>query len=283
MACLGEIRVSAPLGYLDLVTEVVRGRSPIPEHAGSTGTDRHEAAIRHIQSLKANPVQNPTLEAIIEAGPDLLCSLWDRMSPVALTMCGEQSIQHLLSALQTIELERIPGDLIEAGVWRGGLPILMRAFLHSVGNRDRVVYLADSFQGLPDSLEDPNDQLAHRLLAPLSYLASSRTQVEQALDFFGLRDSQVRFLEGWFSETLFRLPRTPLALARLDGDYYESTRDALRELYPRLSPGGFLIIDDYNLPLGCKRAVDEYREEHSIREEMVEINTQAVFWRKNRV
>ena len=72
-----------------------------------------------------------------------------------------------------------------------------------------------------------------------------------------------------------------LALLRLDGDTYESTIQALTYLYPKLSPGGFIIVDDYNAFPNCKKAVDDYRSEHQILEEIVEIDNEAVFWRKS--
>ena len=96
---------------------------------------------------------------------------------------------------------------------------------------------------------------------------------------YGLLDDQVRFLPGWFRDTLPTLGDRRFALARLDGDMYESTIDGLRNLYPRLSVGGYLIVDDYSIT-ACKRAVDDYRREHGIDEELEEIDWSCVLWRK---
>ncbi|HET6426520.1 MAG TPA: TylF/MycF/NovP-related O-methyltransferase, partial [Planctomycetaceae bacterium] len=96
----------------------------------------------------------------------------------------------------------------------------------------------------------------------------------------GLLDEQVMFLEGFFSDTLPTAPLTNLALIRLDGDLYESTRDSLVPLYPKLSDGGFCIIDDYYAFTDCQRAVDEYRTAHGITAELVRIDKMAVYWRK---
>jgi hypothetical protein len=272
-----------PLGYLDLVVEIVRGHSPILEYQ-LRQEDRSQLAKDHILFLRKQYPNgtsgNEMIDAVMEAGPDFLRMMWEQMSPTALTMCGEKNLNLLLTALKTIEDEKVPGDFIETGVWRGGLPIIMRAFLEDVKNRDRTVWIADSFRGLPEGSKDPNDVAAHLLLAPLSHLSVNRKAVEDAFDFFGLRDEQTQFLEGWFCDTLKNLPKKPLALVRLDGDYYESTRDAMEELYPRLSPGGYLIVDDYHLPLGCKRAIDEYRKKHAISDMIIEINSQSVYWRK---
>lgn len=276
--------MSTPLGYFDLVVKTVRGSSPIPEF-DAFKVDRSEMAKEHVKFLKKK-FNNGTsghmlVDLIMGMGQGLLCKTWDKLSPTALTMCGDKSLNQLIEALKTIEAEKIPGDYIETGVWRGGLPIIMRAFLESVNNKERTVWLADSFKGLPEDSEDPKDKAAHLLLGPIAHLTASRKQVEKSLEFFGLKDNQVKFLEGWFKDTLRTMPNTPLALVRLDGDYYESTRDAIVELYPKLSKGGYLIVDDYNLPLGCKRAIDEYRQQNGITDTIHKINSQAIYWRKS--
>ncbi len=203
---------------------------------------------------------------------------------LALTLCGPASIDTLALLINTILEENIPGDLLEAGVWRGGMPLLMRAYLHDRKITDRRVWLADSFRGLPTDrgqMQEWRDRLASYLLGQLGQLAVSEDQVRHAFNRFGLLDSQVVFLNGWFHESLPQIAADQkFALLRLDGDYYESTRDALKPLYPKLSPGGFIIIDDYGLPFGCRRAVDEYRAAHGILAPLQFINQQSVYWRK---
>jgi hypothetical protein len=111
-------------------------------------------------------------------------------------------------------------------------------------------------------------------------LRVSLTEVRANFQRFGLLDEQVNFLAGWFRDTLPAAPVERLALLRLDGDWYDSTRDCLRFLYPKLSAGGYIIIDDYGLPLGCRRAVDEYRRAKRIREPLQWVNMQTVFWQR---
>ena len=89
----------------------------------------------------------------------------------------------------------------------------------------------------------------------------------------------MRFLPGWFKDTLKDAPIENIAVLRLDGDLYESTIQALDALYPRLSPGGFCIIDDYNLE-GCRKAVADYRTKHGITADIVDIDGTGVLWRK---
>jgi hypothetical protein len=97
---------------------------------------------------------------------------------------------------------------------------------------------------------------------------------------YGLLDEQVLFLQGFFSDTLPTAPIRQIAILRLDGDTYESTRDVLETSYAKLSRGGFCIVDDYHAYPDCKRAVDEYRASHGIVEAIESIDQHAVYWRK---
>ena len=89
----------------------------------------------------------------------------------------------------------------------------------------------------------------------------------------------MRFLVGWFKDTLPRAPIEQLAVVRLDGDLYESTMDAIEVLYPKLSVGGYLIVDDMSWE-GCAKAVHEFRQQHGIREPMVPIDWTGEYWIK---
>jgi O-methyltransferase len=115
------------------------------------------------------------------------------------------------------------------------------------------------------------------LLTPI--LAAPETEVRANFERYGLLDDQVRFLPGWFKDTLHDAPIDRIAVLRLDGDLYESTIQALDALYPRLSPGDFCIIDDYHIP-ACRQAVTDYRTRHGVSAEIVEIDGCGVLWRK---
>jgi hypothetical protein len=199
----------------------------------------------------------------------------------AYTMIGHKRMDNLADCVNTVLVEGIPGDFIETGVWRGGACIFVRGIFQAKGVEDRKVFVADSFCGLPkpDAEKYPDD--AGDQHHTFSYLAVSRQQVEQNFRRFGLLDSQVVFLEGWFKDTLPKLPADRLAVIRLDGDMYESTMDAITNLYPRLSPGGFCIIDDYMIP-SCRKAVHDYRETNGIKEPIRPIDSWSVFWRRER-
>lgn len=205
-----------------------------------------------------------------------------RDTPVqAETMIGMQRLASLQECVETVLAEDIPGDLIECGVWRGGASILMRAVLAAYGDETRCVWLADSFAGMPPP--DPTNYKADRgmrLDRNAFILAVSVEEVKANFERYGLLDHRVRFLPGWFKDTLRDAPIDRISVLRLDGDLYESTIQALDALYPRLSPGGFCIIDDYHALKPCRKAVTDYREKHGVSAEIVEIDGIGVLWRK---
>jgi O-methyltransferase len=175
--------------------------------------------------------------------------------------------------------DRVPGDVIETGVWRGGATIFMRAVLKAYDVRDRSVWVADSFEGLPPpSGAYPAD--ADSTLHERRELAVSLEEVSENFRKYDLLDEQVHFLKGWFSRTLPHCPVDRLAVLRLDGDMYESTMDALSHLYGKLSIGGYAIIDDYGAVPACKAAVHDFRERHRITDPILEIDWTGVYWRK---
>jgi O-methyltransferase len=196
------------------------------------------------------------------------------------TMMGMQRLTRLQRCVETVLADEIPGDLVECGVWRGGAPILMRAVLAAYGDETRCVWLADSFAGVPPP--DPANYQADTgmMWHLLDVLAVPETEVRGNFQRYGLLDDRVRFLPGWFKDTLPDAPIDRIALLRLDADLYESTMQALDALYPRLSPGGFCFIDDYLQYDTCRQAVTDYRAKHGVSAEIVEIDWGAVLWRK---
>lgn len=197
------------------------------------------------------------------------------------TMIGMSRLTHLQRCVEAVLAEDIPGDLVECGVWRGGACIMMRAVLAVYGDKERSVWLADSFQGVPPP--DPEHYPADtrlRLDLAADTLAVPESRVRDNFRRYGLLDDRVRFLPGWFKDTLPSAPIGRIALLRLDGDLYESTVQALDALYPRLSSGGFCIIDDYHPIEACRQAVTDYRRRNSISAEVIDIDGSGVYWRK---
>jgi O-methyltransferase len=196
------------------------------------------------------------------------------------TMIGLRRLSSLQDCVVDVLRRGVLGDLIETGVWRGGAAIFMRAVLEAYGDEQRTVWVADSFRGLPPPDVDryPLDR-GYGEGGTHDALAVSLDDVRANFARYELLDERVRFLPGWFRDTLPAAPIEHLAVLRLDGDMYESTIVALEALYPKVSPGGYVIVDDYKLAR-CRGAVDDFRAEHSVSEELQEIDWTGVYWRR---
>jgi hypothetical protein len=187
-----------------------------------------------------------------------------------LTMVGLRRLDDLQACVEAVVRDGVPGDMVEAGAWRGGASILMRATLDSLGD-DRTLVVADSFQGFPAG--------APEALDGFDFLAVPVEEVRESFARLGL-DRGVEFLPGFFEESLAGLAGRPWSLVRIDADTYEPTRAALDALYPGLTPGGYVVLDDYGSFEGCRRAVDEFRSEHGIADPIEEIDFTGARWRR---
>ena len=197
------------------------------------------------------------------------------------TMIGLKRLGNLQLCVERVLKDGVCGDLIETGVWRGGASIFMRGVLKAYGDTTRLVWVADSYAGLPKPKPGVwRDDERGRLWAFGTTLAVPLEQVRANFQRYGLLDDQVRFLPGWFHDTLPQAAIERLALMRLDGDLYESTMDALSALYPKLSIGGYCIIDDYYGQSGARQAVTEYRQQNGIAEPIERIDWTGAFWRR---
>ena len=220
------------------------------------------------------PDVDETERALREQG-----TLWPRDD--AETMVGLLRLDNVGDCIAVVLADGVPGDVMECGVWRGGAAIFMRAALEAYGDTDRCVWVADSFQGVakPDPAAFPEDVGTDLWIHP--QLAVPRHEVERNFQRYGLLDERVRFVEGWFRDTLPNAPVEQLAVLRLDGDLYESTFVALEALYDKVSPRGFVIVDDYNALEPCRLAVDDFRLDRHVTEPIQTIDWTGVYWRKN--
>ena len=207
----------------------------------------------------------------------------------AISMCPLGRFDNIESCVMDILNHDVPGDLIETGVWRGGSTIFMRALLKVYGVTGRKVWVADSFEGLPAPDPDlyPIEAKAHEgkvMSEVYHHFAVGLEDVKRNFRAFGMLDDQVQFLKGWFKDTLPTAPIDKLALVRLDGDYYESTRDGLVHLFDKLSVGGYVIIDDYGEDdwTYCRKAVDEFRLERRIEDPMIRVDSKCYYWQRTR-
>ncbi len=199
---------------------------------------------------------------------------------IAHTMIGMKRLDNLQYCVERVIAEGVPGDLIETGVWRGGAAIFMRAILKAHEVTNRRVFVADSFEGLPAPNPRQFPQDADDSHHENAYLAVPLEEVKMNFKRYELLDEQVIFIKGWFRDTLPEIPTDLFAVLRLDGDMYESTWDALTNLFPKLSVGGYVIIDDYKVVPGCCAAVEDFRRKHGIVDEIHEIDWAGVYWQR---
>lgn len=177
-------------------------------------------------------------------------------------------------AVEYVHRNRIEGDLLEAGVWRGGAVIFMRGLFDAYGITDRRVVAADSFAGIPKNkraTNDPVDDWPDRWVASLE-------EVKGNIARFGMLDERVEFCVGFFEDSLASLAERRFAVIRLDSDSYDSVETSLNILYPLLSTGGLTIIDDWHLP-GCRMAVEGYRSRWGITDPIQVVGGNA-YWAK---
>lgn len=212
---------------------------------------------------------NPTIRALGCDWPDF-----------GHTMIGLRRLDNLQFCIEDVLRKDVPGDFAETGVWRGGACIFMRGLLKAYGVSNRKVWLADSFRGmpLPNPKKYPLDKGLWFFLA--RGLSVSEEEVKANFSKYGLLDSGVMFLKGWFKDSLPEVPIERLAILRLDGDLYESTTDALTHLYPKLSPGGYVIVDDYGI-VACQKAVEAYRKTHFVSDRIMTGEGSVTYWRKS--
>jgi hypothetical protein len=194
------------------------------------------------------------------------------------SMAGLLRLDDLEWCIRQAVQDEVPGDVLEAGVWRGGAMILAKAVIDELGETDRQVWLADSFAGLPapDPAQFPADR---HDLSVFDRLAVDAPTVLANMARYGLLDERVRLIEGFFRDTLADAPVARLAVLRLDGDYYESTIQVLEALYDRVSPGGFVIVDDFGALPQCAEAVTDFRRDRGIDEPLHRIDWTGVRWR----
>jgi hypothetical protein len=207
-----------------------------------------------------------------------------RVGRVGESMMGLGAMNNLHSCIKQVFDDNVPGDLCETGIWRGGGCIFMAAAAKVYRQGDRKIWCCDSFEGLPK----PNSELYPADAGDELWkqeLGVSVEEVKANFEKYNLLDENVRFLKGFFSDTMPTAPIERLAVLRLDGDMYESTIVVLDNLYEKIYPGGFVIFDDYGMIEGCDKAVHDFRNRMRI-EEPLEIigyvngKPLGAFWRK---
>ena len=283
--------------YLSLLKDTLLGRTYIETEAKlfytfQAGLLKEKISLRDYYDFENFQLIADKLESCKREGNYLLLreknsknQLIDRhdlrnITELSHTMIGEKRMDNIQQCIETIIKDNVPGDLIETGVWRGGAIIWMLGILKANDVNDRTVWAADSFEGVPSPTlkQDIGFDLSKKFLP---VLAVTQEEVRKNIRKYHLLDQNLKFLPGWFKDTLNTEEINKLAILRLDGDLYESTMDALIPLYPKVSSGGFVIVDDYESCPPCKLAINEFREQHRITEPLLRIDNHGVYWRKS--
>jgi O-methyltransferase len=195
-----------------------------------------------------------------------------------LSMVGLARLDDLQQCVENVVADGVAGDLIECGSWRGGAAMLMRATLDTLGETGRNVFVADSFQGFPE-VDAGQEYSLDADLANVGFLSVPLAEVRASFARLGVSEG-VTFVAGFFAATLPALRGHRWAVARLDGDSYDATRSALDAVYPSLSVGGYLVIDDFYPLEDCRRAVEDFRAEYGIAEPIEAVDWNAARWRR---
>ena len=227
---------------------------------------------RRRQRRPAASAPEPDLRGTLPDAPEWTIELIQSVRH--LTMTSPERIFALCQAMEYVVRQSIPGDVVECGVWRGGSMVAAARTLIRLNATDRNLWLYDTFEGMTEPADDDVDwsgrpagqllQLADPADAESIWCRSPEEGVREVLTQTGYPTERLTFVRGPVEETLVRTVPQQIALLRLDTDWYESTRCELEHLFPRLAPGGVLIIDDYGHWQGCRKAVDEYLARHRI-------------------
>jgi hypothetical protein len=204
---------------------------------------------------------------------DLTPAEWEIIDAVQpFTMTSRERLVGAMRATQYIAANKIPGDIVECGVWRGGSMMAIAMTLVRTGDRMRHLHLYDTFAGMtaPTAVdEDARGRAASTLLARAPakrysnmWCIAGLDDVQNNMRRTGYPEDRVSYLVGPVEQTIPANAPDRIAMLRLDTDWYESTRHELEHLYPRVVRGGILIIDDYGHWQGARRAVDEYFDKH---------------------
>jgi hypothetical protein len=197
------------------------------------------------------------------------------------TMIGGFRLDNIERCAEQIFADGVEGDFLEAGVCQGGATIFMRALQIAHGEAHRRTWVVDSFRGLPPSDKEEDRRYGlHLEEAREPWLACSEARVRDHFARYDLLDDRVEFVAGWIAESLPKAAIGPLALLRLDVDLYSSTQECLDLLYDKVSPGGYVIVDDYLWLQCCRDAVDDFRARLGIEEPIVEVDLSGIYWRK---
>lgn len=199
------------------------------------------------------------------------------------TMVNYLRLSNVYCLAKLFEEKKLRGAFVECGVWKGGCAAVMASVANEAGF-DRQIWLFDSFEGLPAPTD--KDGVDKDGVLPQGHPNKCIASMEEVEKIFfsilKLNKKNIVIRKGWFEDTLARAKNEigPIAILRLDADWYESTKCCLDNLYDRVIPGGYLIIDDYGFWQGCKKAVDEFLEQRKLNVNLINIDEEGVYFQK---
>ena len=203
---------------------------------------------------------------------------------IGITMVGKKRLDNIREIIEASNREGLIGAFMECGVWRGGASIFAKAvinvYAYRTGTLPRQVWLADSFDGLPlprNPKESKDEDYWHKL----EYLRVSLDEVKRNFEAYRLLDDQVHFCKGYHVDTLPTCHPEKIAILRMDSDMYESTLDQLFNLYPLITVGGYIIVDDWSV-LACQRALKDFWRWHDLDPTIFSIDDTSIYWRKSK-
>jgi hypothetical protein len=205
------------------------------------------------------------------------------------TMVGYKKLSNVYDLAKLVEKEEMKGAFVECGVWRGGC-IATMAFIANKAKSNRKIWLFDSFEGLPEPT-DKDGSLAKKYAldkssGKLSTINECVGPIEDVKDVFfkvlEIKPENVKIEKGWFQDTLPEAKNEigPIAILRLDGDWYESTKCCLDNLYDKVISGGYIVEDDYGFWEGSRRAIDEFLKEKKINPTLIKIDDAGIYFKK---
>ena len=248
-------------------------------------------SIRHLNAVKADLAPSKAFDSPLPI-PTLFETrkeLFELSNLPHLPTIVSQSRRILTAELAYRVLhDAIPGDFVETGVFSGGTTILMYKVLERFESlfktrKLKTVVACDSFDGMQLGLQfftfyyqyiiglpAPSALNSNKPHISTGTFKAGMDRVLENLRVFNVNTTRIKLVPGWFNESLSRANIGPISFLRLDGDFYESTRDALTALYAQVSIGGLVYVDDYYAFDGCKRAVDEFRSLNGISSPLVD-------------
>jgi len=190
--------------------------------------------------------------------------------PFGYTMIGKQRLENFRAAIHEVDRNNIPGAIIETGVWRGGA-MIMAAAVTKEAKSNRDLYLYDAFEDIPGYGNNKD------------FLMNSQEDVEKNFDLFSLRDENVHFVKGLFKDTVpLWVKGMPIAVLRIDGNFYDSYCDVLYAMYEDVPVGGIVIYDDIMSHPAVMRCWNDFKTDQGVVEELNRIDTPSAWFRKRK-